>query len=425
MFPRLTFLLLIAAVLLQTGCGGDGESSSGKTKLVWAIYGGDAFRPIFLSTIHDFEEKNPDIEVQPLQINGDIYQKITVMLAGRTPPDVFWMGQAFSEFAARGNFLDLSDRIANDPKLNVDEFHPTVRSWYRYGGKQYGLPYGIDVQFIVYNKTLFKEAGVPLPTDDWTLDEFLAAAKKLTIDRDGDGRIDQYGYRGDLPECMWGAQFVADDGSKATCNSPEMVAWAQFNLDLLYKWKVAPTPDETRAEGLSDEFIVFRQRRAAMMRSATFSIPHLREKCADVDWDIVANPVVPGHERAHWASSAAFLVAADTKHPEASWRLAKHLLGDRFQMAMTIESFPASRRVAQIYADENTLKPDNLQCIVDSVDYLHPNPRIPNLNELLSHFDIAKQKVFQSYGTSRWVPPEKAFAEAARRINETIAKRKR
>ena len=157
------------------------------------------------------------------------------------------MGQSFSEFAARGNFLDLAEYITNDPDLKIDEYHEKVLGWYQLDGKQYGIPYGIDVQFIVYNKTLFKEAGVPLPTDDWTLEEFLAAAKKLTIDRDKDGRIDQYGFRGELPECMWGAQFVADDGSKATCDTPEMVAWAQFNLDMLYKWKVAPTRSSTRS----------------------------------------------------------------------------------------------------------------------------------------------------------------------------------
>jgi len=162
-----------------------------------------------------------------------------------------------------------------------------------------------------------------------------------------------------------------------------------------------------------------------MMYSATFNIPHLREKCADVDWDIVANPRVPGCERAHWASSGAFLVAAGTKHPDEAWLFAKHLLGDRFQTAMTIESFPASTRVGQLYVDENTLKPSNLQCLADSMNFLYPDPRIANLNELVEHWNNAKQKVLEAHGTSREVTPEEAFAEAARLINNTIAKRKR
>ena len=411
-------------LVLMAGCSrADG---SRKVKIVWAIYGGDTLLPIFLSTIQDFETKHPNIEVEPLQIPGNYYQKITVMLAGRTPPDVFWMGQSFAEFAARGNFLDLSDRIIVDPDIDLGEYHPKVVTWYSFGSKQYGIPYGVDVQFIVYNKSAFREAGLPYPKDGWTLDEFLHAAKELTIDRDGDGRIDQYGFRGVLPEAMWGAQFVALDGSRAMCNAPEMVQWANFMLDLRYKWKVAPPPptDVPETEEMLT-YIIFRQGKAAMIRQQTFNISHLREKCAEVDWDVVSNPIVPDRPRAHWASSAAFLVAADTKHPDEAWLFAKHLLGDRFQMVMTSESLPSNRRVAQRMVDENILKPENLQSVVDAANFLHPYPRIPNLNELLGLWTIATEKVFQAYGTSRWEPPEKAFEEAARRINETIAKRKR
>ena len=115
----------------------------------------------------------------------------------------------------------------------------------------------------------------------------------------------------------------------------------------------------------------------------------------------------------------------ETKHPDETWLFAKHLLGDRFQTAMMAESLPANRHLAQKLVDENMLKPDNLQSILDATAFLYPTPRIANLNDLLELWMIAVQKVFQSYGTSRWEPPEKAFDEAARRINETIAKRKR
>ena len=47
----------------------------------------------------------------------------------------------------------------------------------------------VDNLAIVYNKTLFKEAGVAPPTPDWTWDDFRAAAKKLT-----DPSKKQYGW---------------------------------------------------------------------------------------------------------------------------------------------------------------------------------------------------------------------------------------
>src|SRR3712207_7658069 len=47
---------------------------------------------------------------------------------------------------------------------------------------------------IYYNRKLFREAGLPdPPPKDWPWHEWLAACKKLTKDRDGDGRLDQFG----------------------------------------------------------------------------------------------------------------------------------------------------------------------------------------------------------------------------------------
>ena len=355
-----------------------------------------------------------------MEVPGNYYQKLLVMIAGRTAPDLMWMGQSFAEFAMRGAFLDLSDRIAAE--VDLSEYHQKVLSWYRLDGKQYGIPYGIDMEFIVYNKALFDEAGVPYPRDGWTVEEFVETSRRLTRDRDGDGRADQYGYRGSINEAAFGGAFISEDGSKALCDTPEMIEALRFNLDLVHKWRVAPSPEEQRQEG-GDVYSVFRQGKAAMMQFYTWSISHLRERCAGMDWDIVGMPVA--RRRAHWASSAAYLVSADTRHPDEAWLLFKALISDEFQLALSIESLPANLRVARELVADNTQKPANLVAVLDATDFLYPSPRVPNLQELLHHYSNAREKVFSFYGTSRFVPPEQAMAEAAERINETIRRRRR
>jgi len=44
-----------------------------------------------------------------------------------------------------------------------------------------------------YNKKLFDQAGISYPSGDWTWEDFLAIAQKLTRDLDGDGATDQFG----------------------------------------------------------------------------------------------------------------------------------------------------------------------------------------------------------------------------------------
>ncbi len=44
----------------------------------------------------------------------------------------------------------------------------------------HGMPVSADAYVLYYNADLFEKYGVDLPTDDWTWDEFLAAAKTIT-----------------------------------------------------------------------------------------------------------------------------------------------------------------------------------------------------------------------------------------------------
>ena len=104
----------------------------------------------------------------------------------------------------------------------------------------------------------------------------------------------------------------------------------------------------------------------------------MRERLVDLDWDIVGIPKV--RRRAHWASSAAFLISADTKHPDEAYLLFKKLLSDEFQLAMSIESLPANLRVARRLVKDNSQKPENLKAVLEATNYLYPTPRIPEMN---------------------------------------------
>ncbi|WP_446909783.1 extracellular solute-binding protein, partial [Klebsiella pneumoniae] len=51
---------------------------------------------------------------------------------------------------------------------------------YTYDGKHYGVPKDFDTIGVFYNKKIFKDAGVELPTADWTWDDFHDKAKKIS-----------------------------------------------------------------------------------------------------------------------------------------------------------------------------------------------------------------------------------------------------
>jgi len=383
--------------------------------LVLAVPANQEDEAYYRRIIARYEAEHPHVAVELRPITGNnYYQKLLVMLASGLPPDLMWMGMGFAEFANRGAFLDVSERLKRD--IDVADYLPQALKWYQVNGQQLGAPYIIDVQFIAYNKKAFDEAKLPYPSDDWDYERFLADARKLTLDRDGDGKTDQYGYYGQLEAALFDAEFISADGKKATCDTPQMIEFLRTNLDLFAKYKVAPTPQQISGAG-SDRYTIFRQGRAAMMVMYTWDLPYMRQQCADMDWDITLNPRV--RQRAQWASSAAVLVSSQTRHAEESWALARLFLEDDFQLRMAQKGgLPSSRRVARELIERNREKPANLGALVEAADFLYASPRIANFTELQSQFLGACDRVWMGLAT-----PRQAMAQAQRQINWLIQRR--
>jgi multiple sugar transport system substrate-binding protein len=419
----LSLLLLMLIVSLVAGWfvigpGADAPvDESRPIRLVMAVPASGTTDRIYTGVIRKFELDYPNVAVELRPVTGEnFYQKVLVMMASGLAPDLIWMGEGFNEFARRGAFLDITDRIKHDPV--AADFFPQALKWYELDGRQLGVPHSIDVQFILYNKTAFDEAGLSHPNDDWTYDEFLAAAKRLTLDRDGDGRIDQYGFQGRLDMSLFGASYVDSDGTQALCNSPEMIDYLRTNYDLFAKYRVSPSPREIWGAG-TDNYTIFRTGRAAMMMMFTWDLPHLRSQCGDIDWDIVLNPKV--RQRAAWASSSAVLITRYTRHPDEAWQLCRRFMSPDFQMQMAANGgLPPSRGVAERMIAENRQKPGNLGALLAASGVLQTNPHVANLTQIRQQFLNACDSVWMNRAT-----PEEAMQRAETAINKIIEQQNR
>jgi len=400
-------LMLLASLWVTGGCG-NREADADRIVLTLAGPASAAYARRYQDVIARFEATHPHIKVKYLPIPGDYYRKVLVMIAGRRGPDVLWMGQSASEFATRGVFLDITDRIEKD--VDLSDFYAEAVSWYRVGDRQYGVPFGLDLTFIVYNKRVFDEAGVSYPTNDWTYEQFLDAATRLTEDADGDGRNDRYGFSGELYPASFGGRLLTDDWSQAACDSPEMIEALTTNNHLYRNLKVAIPQARTLDESLA----LFRQGRVGMIRAYTWYLPLLRERLADMDWDIVCDPRI--RERKHWASSQAVVVASDTRYPDEAWALCREFIGDDFQRSTADFTVPANRRIAaELFAASDGV-PANMEALMVAADSVVPNPRVPRLSEMMSIYDHAITSVYAGLRT-----PEEAMARAAEDINRILA----
>ena len=192
---------------------------------------------------------------------------------------------------------------------------------YKIGDRYYSLPFGIDVSFMVYNRKLFRDAGLAYPADDWNYDTFLKDAIKLTRSTSS-GKIITYGCKGGLPREVFGASIFDSETGKVTCNTPEMINYFKTNLELAHKYKITPTPEENAALS-KDSLENFKQEHTAIMLSHTMRWNRAFDLLDDTDWAMTLTPKVK--RNGQWASSQAICIYRDTKHPDAAWKLFKSL----------------------------------------------------------------------------------------------------
>jgi ABC-type glycerol-3-phosphate transport system substrate-binding protein len=146
--------------------------------------GGDQLSQV----VQQFNQSNQGVFVQPRDtFTGSGFLSIPEA-AAQTDCFVSPIPPVSSELTAT---LDLQPLIDADADMKLDDYPAALLTPYRQGDQLHGLPWGVDFRVLVYNKDRFEAAGLALPTDKWTIDDFLNAAQRLTA---GQGDTKQYGF---------------------------------------------------------------------------------------------------------------------------------------------------------------------------------------------------------------------------------------
>jgi multiple sugar transport system substrate-binding protein len=217
-FNRRSFLALgggIAAMAVA-GCGsntgrsdsGGGASGSGDKPALaqWYHQYGEAGTQ---QAVERYAKEYPDATVTVQWSPGDYDKKTASALLTDGGPDVFEYGNGPSiDMIKGGQVADLTD-LLGDAK---SDFTPSLLARVTYQGKLYAIPQATDMQLLVYRKSLLQQAGVQPPT---TVDELIAAAKKLTTDKVKGLFVGNDGGVGILGgPALWsaGVDYLTEDG---------------------------------------------------------------------------------------------------------------------------------------------------------------------------------------------------------------------
>ena len=196
--------------------------------------------PAFAAMVEGFNKVQSAIHVTAIKAIGDS-QVLTELPAGKAP-DIFVNFNAtdVAPWGIAGYALNL-DPFIQQTHFNTSQIIPAARAMSTYNGHLYAIPEFIDTEMLLYNKTLFRQAGISKPPT--TIEELTTDALKLTK-KDANGHLTQLGFAPTLYGSdfnvtwlpvyitMFGGRLASADGKKITANSPQCVAALKWEADL-------------------------------------------------------------------------------------------------------------------------------------------------------------------------------------------------
>lgn len=242
---------------LLAACGGDsgsGNQTSDVSLRYWVLgyspNGGNQTGKLTDAAVAAYKKAHKNLKgVTITGYTGDQsgFTKLTQAVQGGSTVDVFRLpSDVLPTLVRAGSVAPIDDFLTADDKSDIAS---NLLDAVSTDGKRYSWPLWVPPVGMYLNLDIFKERGVDVPKDDWTYEEFVDIAKRLTFKRSNGQQV--YGYSGVIDPGVvntWpfimgdGAYPLSKDNKQYTFNTPEGVSGLQKLIDLALKYKVTP-PD--------------------------------------------------------------------------------------------------------------------------------------------------------------------------------------
>ena len=385
MFKKIVFIFLI--FILCVFCGFCLNKNTDNTVHVqFATWGSESEINILKPMLEDFEKQNDGIKVDLMHIPQNYFQKIHLLFASNTAPDVIFINNLYLPLYA--NAGELED-LTGYKEFEYDKYFPKSVEAMKFKGKIYALPRDVSNLVFFYNKDLFKKLGVAYPIKDWTLEDLLNMAQKLTTKETfGISFEEKPLYY--LPYMLyyggWEVTDTANYFNKNVLNKPENKRGLEFYADLRRKYHVAPRKEEIGSATMAQMFL---QGKVGMYLSGRWMVPKFRDE-AKFDWDVVEFPKIMFMDSSGWA------VSKSSKHKQEAVILIKFLASEDNSKKFAQSGLIVPARVDSAYSESflDGKKPPNAQAFLNTAKNSVPTPVTVNYNEILDNLNTKAEYIF-------------------------------
>jgi multiple sugar transport system substrate-binding protein len=315
------------------------------------------------------------LSYEPGNNEGSPYQdQLVTEIANGTAPDVFWIpGTDIARFQSEGLILDLAP-LAAEEGFDTSEFYPEPMYHLTFdpeagapGDKLWGLPRDVSTFALYLNNDLIAEAGADDPralsaAGEWNWETFAEVAQAVT-DLGGENKgfamnswWANYGYFMNAA----GGGFFNEDRTECALDTPEAIAGIT-QMKAVYDGGLAVAWGE-------DGEAPWKAGTVGMFINGRWATPGARAD-ANFSWDVVELPTGPGGTQGNWLFWGAYVVNANTEHPQEAWDLVKALTtaDTQAQISELGANIPSRQSDAAIDAFLGFTPPENNQAFINGL----------------------------------------------------------
>ncbi|MFA6707701.1 MAG: extracellular solute-binding protein [Sphaerochaetaceae bacterium] len=375
----------------------------------------------------ELQRRHPDINFTFVEEGfgwADMRTKFLTSAAGGPPPDVMmtdiiWLG----EFVENGLLVDVTDRVAKWSEW--EDVVDTYRNATYWNGKVYGTWLNTDVRVLVYNKDLFKAAGLDpnAPPKDWN--ELQAMALKATNAPNYYG----FGFPATLEDegpmkffanlFSNGGQILTDDNKQAAFNSAEGVAALEALINLVTAGATPTSIVSGKASDIDNGVFQGKFAMASMTKAyglAKDLIPNITPEEYKQRFGVAPIPHAPGGVPSTMAGGYLLTIPAGSKNHDLAWELITLAAGADLQFEYTAaRGYVPTFKSLMARGDDYAQVDPYFSIILEQLPHANFRPSIPEWTEISAEIQNALQACVLGRMT-----PKQALDLAAANVNKIL-----
>ncbi len=346
-----------------------------------------------------YNETMPSVHVT-LELLAEYETALLTALESDTPPDLFLTDSFRLPDFVKSNAIDPLDAHLTrfrDP-IRIDDFYPALLNAFSIDGTLQCLPRDGSTLALFYNKALFDEAEIAIPSAEWGWDDLESAMQKIA--ETTNPFYTTYGMATSLDFSRWapflfqagGAVIttdVATGGTQMSINSAAAKSALDFYLTPLLDG-IAATPAELKSSWGGE---TLGKGRVGMTIEGNWAVPYLASEFPELEYGIAPLPKgVAG--RATLLFSSCYAVSKRAQHADEAFAFATYLTSGASMQSWTTDRplLPARRSVNEMWLAQNP----QMAPFVTGLDHARPWRFAAGFQEVVDVVNSGMQQVIDA-----------------------------